>query len=68
MTFKILHGRSPDHLKELVTIKELSRYNIRSNNGLLLNIPSIKSKFKSSLKTYFFNVTYNYDLKYMLYF
>ena len=42
--FKILHGLSPDYLKELVTIKEISRYNLRSNNGLLLEIPSIKSK------------------------
>ena len=90
LTFKILHGPSPDYLKELVTIKENSRYNLRSNIGLLLEIPSIKSKktlgdrsfkmaapavwnnlpynlrngtnfnkFKSSLKTYFFNLNYN---------
>ena len=90
LTFKILHGPSPDYLKELVTIKENSRHNLRSNIGLLLEIPSIKSKktlgdrsfkmaapavwnnlpynlqngtnfdkFKSSLKTYFFNLNYN---------
>ena len=89
LTFKTLRGLSPDYLKELVTIKENSRYNLRSNIGLLLEIPSIKSKktlgdcsfkmaapalwnnlpynlrnetnfnkFKSSLKTYLFNLNY----------
>ena len=43
LTFKVLHGRSPDYLKELVTLKDNSRYNFRSHNGLL-EIPRIKSK------------------------
>ena len=86
LTLKILHGLSPDYLKELVTVKAISRYNLQSNNGLLLEILSINSKktlghrpfkmaafasvwnklpnnirnetnfskFKSSLKTFFF--------------
>ena len=41
---KILLGMSLDYLKELVAIKEIFRYNLLSNNGLLLEIPSIKSK------------------------
>ena len=44
LTFKVLHGRSPDYLKEPVTLKDNSRYNFRSLNGLLLEIPRIKSK------------------------
>lgn len=44
LTFKVLHGISPNYLKELITIKERSKYNLRSNNGLLLEMPSIKTK------------------------
>ena len=48
LTFKILHGPSPDHLKELLTIKEISRYNLQSNNELI-HRPSIISNLKKTL-------------------
>ena len=48
LTFKILHGLSPDYLKELLTIKENSRYNLQSNNELI-HRPSIISNLKKTL-------------------
>ena len=39
MTFKALHGLAPTYLRELITIKENSGYNLRSNKGLLLSQP-----------------------------
>jgi len=48
LTFKILHGLSPDYLKELVAIKEISRYNLQSNNELIQR-PSINSNLKKTL-------------------
>ena len=46
LTFKILYVPSPEYLKEVVTIKENSSHNcnLRSNNRLLFETPSIKSK------------------------
>ena len=44
LTFKISHGLSPDYLKELVTIKEVCRYNLLFNNGLHLELPPITHK------------------------
>ena len=40
LTFTIMHGTSPDYWKEN------SRYNLQSNNGLLLEILPIKPKKK----------------------
>ena len=48
LTFKILHGLSPDYLKELLTIKEISRYNLQSNKELI-HRPSIISNLKKTL-------------------
>ena len=39
LTFKISYGLSPDYLKEFVTIKEISRYNLLFNNGRILELP-----------------------------
>ena len=44
LIFKISHGLSPDYLKELVTIKEISGYDLLFNNGRLLELPSISQK------------------------
>ena len=63
LTFKILHGPSPDLV---TTKKENSRYNLRSNKGLLLEIQSIKSKktlgdrsFKMAAPSVWNNLPYN---------
>ncbi|PFX17905.1 hypothetical protein AWC38_SpisGene17756 [Stylophora pistillata] len=37
---KALHGLAPRHLRDLITIKENSGYNLRSNKGLLLLQPN----------------------------
>ena len=43
IVFKALHGLAPDYLIELINIKSLSNYNIRSNRELLLEPPSVKT-------------------------
>lgn len=40
MTFKALHGLAPRYLRDLITIKENSGYNLSSNKGLLLLQPN----------------------------
>ena len=44
LTFKSLYGTSPDYLKTLISKKEHLKYNLRSGNGVLLQVPSIRSK------------------------
>lgn len=44
MAFKCIHGTAPIYLQELISIKGKGRYATRSNQGLLLSVPPIKSK------------------------
>ena len=43
MTYKAIHGLSPDHIQSLVQVKKKSQYNLRSNDELLLAPPTFKS-------------------------
>ena len=36
LTFKALNGLAPTYISSLITVKQLSSYSLRSNNGLLL--------------------------------
>ena len=38
-TFKAIHGLAPTYISELIKVKEQSRYNLRSNQELLLAVP-----------------------------
>ena len=42
-TFKAIHGTVPGYLCELVQIRKHSKYHLRSDDGLLLKHPSMKS-------------------------
>ena len=42
-TFKAIHGTAPGYLCELVQIRKHSKYHLRSDDGLLLKHPSMKS-------------------------
>ena len=45
ITFKVLHGLSPKYLSDLISIQQLSSYNLKRNdNGRLLERPSTKTK------------------------
>ena len=43
ITYKALHGLPPNYITELITVKPLSRYNLRSDGELFLQRPTIKS-------------------------
>ena len=43
ITYKALHGLAPNHITELITVKPLSCYNLRSDGELFLQRPTIKS-------------------------
>jgi len=43
ITYKALHGLAPNYITELLTVKPLSRYNLRSDSELFLQRPTIKS-------------------------
>ena len=44
LTFKALHGSSPAYLNNLISIKETSNYNLRSNGDkMILQVPKMKS-------------------------
>ena len=43
MTFKCLYSQAPNYLIDLITIKKLSRYSLRSNESMLLALPGIKT-------------------------
>ena len=43
ITYKALHGLAPNYITELITVKPLSRYSLRSDNELFLQRPTIKS-------------------------
>ena len=40
LTFKVLHGMAPDHLRHLITVLPPSRYNLRRND----DFPKIRTK------------------------
>ena len=42
-TFKCLYSQAPNYLIDLITIKKLSRYSLRSNESMLLTLPGIKT-------------------------
>ena len=44
MTFKCLYGQAPNYLIDLVTIKKQSRYSLRSNESIFLELPGIKTR------------------------
>ena len=44
LTFKCLYGLAPNYLMDLICIKKQSRYSLRSNDSLLLELPSIKTR------------------------
>ena len=41
ITYKALHGLPPNYITELITVKPLSRYNLRSDGELFLQRPTI---------------------------
>ena len=43
MTYKAIHGLSPDYIKSLVQVKKKSLYNLRFKDELLLAPPTFKS-------------------------
>jgi len=44
LTFKAIHKLAPTYISELVSLRDtMGRYNLRINNGKLLNIPPCKS-------------------------
>ena len=43
LTFKSIYGQSPEYLRELINIRSNTQYNLRSNNGLFLTFPTIKT-------------------------
>ena len=44
MTFKCLYSQAPYYLIDLITIKKLSRYSLRSNESILLALPGTKTR------------------------
>ena len=42
-TYKTIHGQAPIYLQELLTMKHSKRYNLRTNNSLMLDFPSARS-------------------------
>ena len=43
-TFKAIYGLTLPYISELISVKDTSgRYSLRSNNGILLNLPTYKS-------------------------
>ena len=44
LTFKCLYGQAPNYLIDLITIKKQSRYSLRSNESILLELPGIKTR------------------------
>ena len=43
LTFKLLYGQAPNYLIDLITIKKQSRYSLRSNKSIFLELPGIKT-------------------------
>ena len=43
LTFKCLYGQAPNYLVDFITIKKQSRYSLRSNESIFLELPGIKT-------------------------
>ena len=43
ITFKAIHGQASLYIQDLITVKQCSRYSLRSNDGVLLAHPNCKS-------------------------
>ena len=43
LTFKCLYGQAPNYLIDFITIKKQSRYSLRSNESIFLELPGIKT-------------------------
>ena len=43
ITFKAIHEFSPKYISDLISIKSKSNYSLRSNDGLLLSPPVVKT-------------------------
>ena len=43
LPFKCLYGRAPNYLIDFITIKKHSRYSLRSNESVFLELPGIKT-------------------------
>ena len=43
LTFKCLYGQVPNNSIDLITIKKQSRYSLRSNESIFLELPGIKT-------------------------
>ena len=41
LTFKCLYGQAPNYLIDFITIKKQSRYSLRSNESIFLELPGI---------------------------
>ena len=39
LTFKAIHGLAPEYISDLISVKGVSKYSLRSNGGLLLHQP-----------------------------
>ena len=44
ISFKTIHNMRPKYLSDLINIKRCSRYNLRSNVGVILHDPTVKFK------------------------
>lgn len=42
LTFKALHGMAPDYIRDLITIRQHSRYSLRSSSSIVLEFPQGK--------------------------
>ena len=43
LTFKCLYGQAPNYLVDFITIKKQSRFSLRSNESIFLELPGIKT-------------------------
>ena len=50
LTFKCLYGQAPNYLIDFITIKKQSRYSLRSNESIFLELPGINASVKSKLQ------------------
>ena len=49
IVYKCIYSTAPKYLKDLIRIRETSRYSLRSNKGILLNIDNYSAKAKKTL-------------------
>ena len=63
ITFKAIHELAPTYISELIKVKEQSRYNLRSNQELLLTVPS--TRFLHTLGARSFSSAAPYEWNYL---